>query len=180
MQLSSCLASKTADRQRPKPARIVPFVVIRIGSGTDGFGSRAASLNSSITPVQPSSSSARCSRSCSGERTTGRHSSQLIALGLKDCGGTPVSSRIPCFSDRNIPLNTGRARVSHPIQLHCSFNAGTVWRSINLSIEFCKTLTARPTLTKSRCFRRKRQSRTAARLMPSCCAASLSVTSFVI
>jgi hypothetical protein len=59
MQLSSCLASKTADRQRPKPARIVPFVVIRIGSGTDGFGSRAASLNSSITPVQPSSSSAR-------------------------------------------------------------------------------------------------------------------------
>src|SRR5664279_2488267 len=48
MQLISCLPSKTANRQRPKPARIVPFVVIRIGSVTDGFVIRAASLNSSI------------------------------------------------------------------------------------------------------------------------------------
>ena len=61
MQWISCLRSNNANRQRPKPARIVPFVVIRIGSGTDCSFSRAASLNSSITPVQPSSSSARCS-----------------------------------------------------------------------------------------------------------------------
>lgn len=83
----SCLRSNNANRQRPKPARIVPFVVIRIGSGTDCSFSRAASLNSSITPVQPSSSSARCSRSCSGEQRTGRPSNRLIAVGLKDCGG---------------------------------------------------------------------------------------------
>src|SRR6266568_6118600 len=47
-------------------------------------------------------------------------------------------------------------------------------------MEFCKTLTDRPTLTKSRCFRWKRQSRTAAILSPSCFAASLSVTSLGI
>src|SRR5664279_3305964 len=88
IQLISCLPLKTAARQRPKPARIVPFVVIRIGSVTDGFVSRAASLNSSSTPVQLRSSSERCSRNCSGKRTTGRPSNRLIAVGLKDCGRT--------------------------------------------------------------------------------------------
>src|SRR5260370_15856871 len=88
MQLISGRPSKTAALQRPKPATIVPFVVIRIGSVTNGFVSRTASLNSFIPPVQPSSSSAPCSRSCSGERTTGRPSNRLIVVGLKDGGRT--------------------------------------------------------------------------------------------
>jgi hypothetical protein len=74
---------RSAARQRPKPAMSVSLVVIIIGSGMDWFFSRAASLSSSITPVQPSSSSARCSRSCSGERLTWRPSSGLIAAELK-------------------------------------------------------------------------------------------------
>src|SRR5881296_446029 len=52
MQWISCLPSNNANRQRPIPARIVPFVVMRIGSATDWSFSRAASLNSSIAPVQ--------------------------------------------------------------------------------------------------------------------------------
>ncbi len=78
IQLISCPPFNTAARQRPKPASIVPLVVIRIGSVTNGFVSRASSLNSSSRPIQPSSSSARCSRSCSEDRTTGRPSGRLI------------------------------------------------------------------------------------------------------
>ena len=46
MQEISRLPSNTASCQRPKPARIVPSVVIRIGSGTKAFVCRVASLNS--------------------------------------------------------------------------------------------------------------------------------------
>jgi hypothetical protein len=66
MQLISKSPLKTADCQRPKPERIVPLVVIRIGSVTDKWFSLAAWLNSSISPVQPNSSNARCSLSCCG------------------------------------------------------------------------------------------------------------------
>ncbi len=52
MQLIWYRSSKSADRQRPKPARIVPFVVIRIGFGTDWSLDRVASSNSTITPVR--------------------------------------------------------------------------------------------------------------------------------
>ena len=92
MQLIWYRSSKSADRQRPKPARIVPFVVIRIGFGTDWSLDRVASSNSTITPVQPSSSSARCSRSCFGERTTGRPSNRLIVVGLKGGGTAETTS----------------------------------------------------------------------------------------
>jgi hypothetical protein len=109
MQLISCRSSKNADRQCPKPARIVPFVVIRIGTGTDWSFSRASSSNSSISPVQPSSSSARCSRSCSGERTTGRPSNRLIAVGLKGSGGA-YSSATPQIT--SCPLMSGSCRLN--------------------------------------------------------------------
>ena len=96
MHSSRSLPSRSAARQRPKPAMSVSLVVIRIGSGMDWFFSRAAPLRSSIAPVQPSSSSAGCNRSCSGERTTGRPSSRLIAVGLKGWAGTAeTTSTVP-------------------------------------------------------------------------------------
>jgi hypothetical protein len=81
------------------PARIVPFVVIRIGAGTDWSFGRTASLSSPIVQTQPSSSDVGCSRSCFGERTTGRHSNRLIAVGSKDCGG--LRRQPPRYSNRD-------------------------------------------------------------------------------
>ena len=83
MRLTSIRPSKSADRQRPKPERIVPPVVTRIGSATDECVS-LASLNSSIAPTQPSSSNTRCNRSCCRKSTTGCPSGRLSVLGLKD------------------------------------------------------------------------------------------------
>jgi hypothetical protein len=86
MQRISGLRSDTANRQYPKPARIVQFVVIRIGSGTDWSFTRAAVLISSIRPIHPPPFSAGCSCNCSGKRITGRPSSRLAVVGLRGGG----------------------------------------------------------------------------------------------
>jgi hypothetical protein len=102
-----------------------PFVVIRIGTGTDTSFSRAASLNSSITTVHPSSCSARCSRNCFGERTTGRPSHRLIEVGLKVCGGAAeiTSTTLELRMDAKASRWNGSSRLTplrrtYPIEGH--------------------------------------------------------------
>ena len=79
MQLIVSLPWKIANRHRPKPARIIPFVVMKIGAAAFWFSNRAASLSSPTTSRKLSSSNAGCSRNCFGERRTGLASVRLVA-----------------------------------------------------------------------------------------------------
>src|SRR5271170_512785 len=56
MQLISCLPFKSADCQRPVPARMIPHVVIRIGSVTERFVSHAALPSNDIALKSPKDS----------------------------------------------------------------------------------------------------------------------------
>src|SRR5262249_19121986 len=84
MQAISFLFSNVDNCQGPKPARIMPPFVTRIGSIGECFLRLAASLTYSIVLVQPTSARAGCNRNCSGRRNTGCPSCRTITVGFAD------------------------------------------------------------------------------------------------